>query len=131
ILFDDASISEGLPALVRYALAAPDELTAEAAVLLAPPAPFVPTAWSLFHQSPDSGGPAVFIGACAPVGCLVPPRTRPRASQPHRHVDKEGPAPWSTTMKYPWHVTDRMRHGFVPPLCAGYSFRRSARNSSV
>jgi FAD/FMN-containing dehydrogenase len=45
IFYDAAEIAGVLPAFVRYAVAAPDELTTQAAIMVAPPAPFIPPAW--------------------------------------------------------------------------------------
>jgi FAD/FMN-containing dehydrogenase len=45
ILYDAAELAQVLPAFVRYALAAPDELSVEGAVTLAPPVPFIPSEW--------------------------------------------------------------------------------------
>jgi FAD/FMN-containing dehydrogenase len=45
IFYDAAELARVLPAFVRYALAAPDELTVDAAITLAPPAPFIPPEW--------------------------------------------------------------------------------------
>jgi FAD/FMN-containing dehydrogenase len=45
ICYDAAAAAQILQAYVRYALAAPDELTAELFIMPAPPAPFIPQAW--------------------------------------------------------------------------------------
>jgi hypothetical protein len=45
IFYDAAEAAAIVPSYVRYALAAPDELTTEASILLAPPAPFIPPDW--------------------------------------------------------------------------------------
>jgi FAD/FMN-containing dehydrogenase len=45
ILYAAAELAQVLPAFLRYALAAPNELSVEGLITLAPPAPFVPAAW--------------------------------------------------------------------------------------
>jgi FAD/FMN-containing dehydrogenase len=49
LVFDAALIRSVLPSLVRLALAAPDELTTDTAIALAPPVPFIPAQW---HRRP-------------------------------------------------------------------------------
>ena len=44
-VFDVAQIEGVLPSLARLALAAPDELTTDTAIALAPPVPFIPAQW--------------------------------------------------------------------------------------
>jgi FAD/FMN-containing dehydrogenase len=77
IFYDAAEIARVLPDFARFALDAPDELTAEAAVLLAPPAPFVQPAW---HGRPVLailpcyvGDPAAGEQAIAPLRQLGTP----------------------------------------------------------
>jgi FAD/FMN-containing dehydrogenase len=45
LVFDVTRIESVLPSLVRLALAAPDALTTDTAIALAPPVPFIPAQW--------------------------------------------------------------------------------------
>jgi FAD/FMN-containing dehydrogenase len=56
VVFDVARIESVLPELVQYAQAAPDELTTDTVIAMAPPAPFIPEDWH--------GRPVIAIMAC-------------------------------------------------------------------
>jgi FAD/FMN-containing dehydrogenase len=77
LVFDAAQLESVLPSLVRLALAAPDELTTDTAIVLAPPVPFIPAQW---HGRPVmalrlcyTGNPAEGESVIAPLRKLAEP----------------------------------------------------------
>jgi FAD/FMN-containing dehydrogenase len=62
LVFDAAQLEGVLPSLVRLALAAPDELTTDTAIALAPRAPFIPTQW---HGRPVMAVMLCYTGSLA------------------------------------------------------------------
>jgi FAD/FMN-containing dehydrogenase len=73
LVFDLAQINSVLPALVRFAQVAPDELTTDSIFTLAPPAAFIPAAW---HGRPVMAIMVCYTGDVAEGERIIAPLRR-------------------------------------------------------
>lgn len=73
IFYDAAEVAQILAGYLRYALAAPDELTTELFITPAPPAPFIPQAW---HGRPVLTIMPCYVGDLAEGERVVAPLRR-------------------------------------------------------
>ena len=92
---DGTATAQILPAYVHHALAAPDELTTEANITLAPPAPFIPPAW---HGRPVLAIMPCYTGDLAEGECVMAPL--------RRHLEEISSEPLSAALLRP------KRHSF-------------------